>query len=223
MLRLADSFCRSGVTIEMNATRIQRYDVLLGGCDDHARIAKAEGRQPMGYIMANPADGWHTHVRNYGYKKYLDERGLVGLELDCVFDIPNTVEVCKEIAAAIAPLPIIPNYGDWASWMGLNAANKERSLALNGAYEWAFVQNAHDMRYHTETAWKTLKHHANVRLSAGKELVFGIYDPERKQEMLSALLTHSYEHPNLYWHYNTTTRHPMELEDQWCSYWDLAK
>jgi len=89
---------------------------------------------------------------------------------------------------------------------------------LEQHFTWAWVQNALDMRFFSPSYWSDLRHAANVRLATGRTLILGIYDPGRKNEQLCALLTHSFEHPRLYWNYVTdmTSRDPrVSWNEEW--------
>lgn len=230
MLRTANCFIPvgRGMTDGELITLSQRNDVVLS-CGD-GTIPHRFGRKAFGYCQPTHQDNsWTMWLEDFGYRKWLDQQHLDGFLIDTPFEGSAAGNVGR-VAQAIFPLPYCVNFGDVHAWAmkstpEINLVSKVLQFA-----PWHFVQNAYDISQHTEARWRDLKAAALPRLSAGKTLVLGLYDPQIKgllqfpeeRTMLAALLSQSFEHSNLYWHYYTDATCASGVDDQWNPYWSLA-
>jgi hypothetical protein len=225
-------------------TLSQRNDVVLACAD--GTIPHLYGRKAFAYGQPmSDSNTWTDWIRrNGGWLRWIEDQNLDGLMIDTPFidfDAFRYVAIMNDLH----PLPVCPNFGDFGTWtMTAPAAPgyAEISKILQSA-PWHFVQNAYDVSRHTEARWRDLKSAANVRLAAGKTLVLGLYDPVptntstirtelgviepgtlmgANNPMLAALLSQSFEHPNLLWYY-CSDANSQSIDAQWNSYWGLAR
>jgi hypothetical protein len=161
------------------------------------------------YIQPNKTDGWTKYVvDHYAFgrtlasacKNWLDSTGYDGLVLDEPFTSPDGVRLCAEIANAIAPRVIIPNYGDFGTFTNRTRYDVQGLIFM---CKWAFIQVAIDTTYYTPELWATVRTEIERRLGQGKTIIAGIFDPDGFDPKLAAILSASIEHERLFWHYAT--------------------
>lgn len=221
MLKTASLICKSEWTPDEVVWQAQHFDIMLAD----GAMPHAIGKKALAYGQPTIRDNsWTKWLDEYGWKEWVVKSQADGLFIDTPF-IDFDIERIKAIAAAVAPYPIIPNYGDFGTWTRsapAAPAYKLWSEQIEAISKWACVQNAVDMRFFTESMWRNVRAAANTRLAAGRSLILGIYDPARQHERLAAVLTHSFEHRNLYWSY-CTDETSVKLDDNWNEDWKWAR
>jgi len=213
-----------GITVDGQAQRIRRYEILMGCIDGTNPAVAATGRKTMGYVNPVPGNTWWAWVEDYGWKNYMTDYKFYGTMIDCAAANRETFPLSEyeRVMREIAPAPVMPNYSDLGTYRGGVAATKDFILALRELTPLHFIQVAYDMRYHNKTNWNTLRQTANLSLSAGKQLILGMYDPGRAKQVEAAYLMETYHPAGVVWCYK------MQVEDNsyasnWNDAWEWEK
>lgn len=231
MVLLADNCQNPPAPVGDAAQRARDFDLAMGMLDVESMLAARPACIPVDYLRPTWWVNWTRTVVGGSWatddepvpltpeyraacavavRNWLDDTGADGVQIDTPFDVApnytamNGVQLCAEIAQAIAPRFIIPNFGDYGTWSRKNLVLRDAAGALGHLSKWHYVQMFLDLRRaDVLDRWRALRPVVADRLNAGKRLVLGLYDEGGLNAHLGAAIILSYQHERLYWNYTT--------------------
>lgn len=144
-------------------------------------------------------------------KEWLDRTGLDGVQIDTPFLVNadnsplDGVRLCAEVANAIAPRIMVPNFGDGLTWARRIPALRDAAGALGHLAGVHYVQMGVNLQRDDAVAYwmDRLRPEVEARLMSGKKIILGLYDEGRQREALGAAIMQSFNAPSLFWNYYT--------------------
>jgi len=227
LLKNACLVCNGDMTDADILYQAKNFDFMLAP----GKVAHQINPAKKAFAYAQPTvrdNTWTKWLDDFGWLKWVQQQDNDGLLLDTPFinyDFKRIRDIQMQLIDGPKVYQVCPNYGDFGTWTRKAPAAPgygEMAAALDGAFTWAYVQNALDMRFFTPKLWSDLRSAANLRLATGRTLILGIYDPGRKNEQFCALLTHSFEHPHLYWQYCTDMA-SKDVTTNWNESWSWCR
>lgn len=225
MLQFADALPmpgelkRLGVTKpELTRMRASRFDLIIAmlegvpavDLDDATGLEYVQGtyRDPQHYNLGQTKDYPNSKTFAQRCSNFLGSNPQIGgLMLDTPFEnVPMQVSAIQAVSDMIAANPdkiIMPNFGDAATWMGVNAFYRVAAMSMYQMCRWHLIEVAVDLsKPFDEEQWKRVRSAAENAVSVdGKRLVLGIYDPGFSQAQLAYSIAATIQSPKVLWLY----------------------